>query len=192
MMKPICRFIDFETGKIGSKAKITKRYLSDLEGVFRDIDALRSVFNRDILVYEVHEIVVPERAGEITHGTSIIYPGKVGDEYFMTKGHFHVRAGGEVYLCLKGEGYILMEEKGGRSSYSKMIPGSLVYVPPLWAHRTINTGTKEFTCFYAFPSEVGHDYETIEKKGFSKLFLERDGKPVIENAHRDHQDSFLG
>ena len=47
------------------------------------------------VLYEVYEIKRPELAGELMYGISIVHPGKVGEEYFMTKGHFHkaIRAG---------------------------------------------------------------------------------------------------
>ena len=35
----------------------------------------------------------PEVAGELLHGVSVIHPGVVGNEFFMTKGHFSFIAG---------------------------------------------------------------------------------------------------
>jgi len=46
--------------------------------------------------------------GELLHGTSIVHPGKVGNEYFMTKGHFHsVLDTAEVYYVLQGRGMMV-------------------------------------------------------------------------------------
>ena len=39
----------------------------------------------DQLVYEFYELGAPEHPGDIAFGTSIVYPGTVG-EYFMTTG----------------------------------------------------------------------------------------------------------
>lgn len=33
--------------------------------------------------------------------------------------------------------------------------------------------------FFAFPGHAGHDCGTIATKGFHKLMVERDGKPVM-------------
>ena len=46
------------------------------------------------------------------------YPGKVGDEYFMTKGHFHtILETCEVYYTLSGQGAMLMETPEGTIRY---------------------------------------------------------------------------
>ena len=87
-----------------------RRTLTSMRGQYRDTaayDALLAV--EDTLLYEVYELQRPHVAGELLHGISIVHPGKVGDEYFMTKGHFHtVLETAEVYHCLKGEGYMVM------------------------------------------------------------------------------------
>lgn len=52
------------------------------------------------LVYEFYELGAPEHPGDIAFGTSIVYPGTVGGEYFMTNGHFHtILETAEVYIC---------------------------------------------------------------------------------------------
>ena len=43
----------------------------------------------DPVLYEVYEFKSPEVEGELLYGISIVHPGKVGNEYYMTKGHFH-------------------------------------------------------------------------------------------------------
>ncbi len=51
---------------------------------------------------------VPETPGDVAFGCSILNPGKIGEEYYFTKGHFHtIIDTGEIYYCLKGHGYIL-------------------------------------------------------------------------------------
>jgi glucose-6-phosphate isomerase len=64
-------------------------------------------------------------------------------------------------------------------------PGRAVYVPPRWAHRSINTGPNEdLITFFIYPSHAGHNYSTIEQRGFRKRIIERDGRPVIvDNPH---------
>ena len=54
-----------------------------------------------------------------------------------------------------------------------------MYVPPRWAHRSINTGKETLVTFFVFRSDAGHDYGTIEQKGYRKLVVEKDGKPVM-------------
>ena len=80
---------DLKTG-FSENAKITKRHLSQMRGMFHDEKAYQErIMQGDPLVYEFYELGCPERAGDIAFGTTILYPGTVGDEYFMTKGHFH-------------------------------------------------------------------------------------------------------
>ena len=102
----------------------------------------------------------------------------------MTKGHFHtVIDTAEVYYCLRGHGYMMMETPEGETQWLEFLPGKAVYVPGRWAHRSINVHpTEPLVTFFAFPGNAGHDYGTIESKGFRKLMVERDGKPtVIDN-----------
>jgi glucose-6-phosphate isomerase len=33
--------------------------------------------------------------------------------------------------------------------------------------------------FFVFRADAGHNYKTIETKGFRKLIIEKDGKPII-------------
>ena len=137
----------------------------------------------DSLVYEFYEMGVPENPGDLAFGTSICYPGKVGEEYFMTKGHFHtILETAEVYLCIRGRGLMLMENPEGDVLYEELSPGKMVYVPKRYAHRSINIGSEPFAQFFTFRSDAGHDYGTIETKGFRKLAVERNGGyEIIDN-----------
>ena len=55
----------------------------------------------DTVLYEVYIVERPAVEGELSSGLTILHPGKVGDEFFMTKGHFHaILETGEVYYCL--------------------------------------------------------------------------------------------
>ena len=88
-----------------------QRRLSNMQGQYLDQEAYDSKLEKeDVLLYEVYEIKRPEEAGEILHGISIVHPGKIGEEYFMTKGHFHtVLDTAEIYYTLQGSGYMVME-----------------------------------------------------------------------------------
>jgi hypothetical protein len=94
-----------------------QRKLSSLRGQFLDSAAYEKMITvEDTLVYEVYEIHRPEVAGEVLSGISIVHPGRVGNEFFMTKGHFHtVLETAEIYMCLKGEGFMVMETPEGET-----------------------------------------------------------------------------
>lgn len=184
--------LDFNliTGMCDSgKARPTRRFVSNMVKQFNDTAAAEEIVkNGDQPIYDFYELdQIPETDGDLKFGTSIVFPGKVGDEYFMTKGHFHTLLDtGEVYFCLSGQGAMLMETPEGEVSLIEMKPGEVVYVPPRWAHRSINTGKEKLVTFFVFRADAGHDYGTIEQKGYRKLVVERDGKPaMIDNPRWD-------
>ncbi len=162
-----------------------KRCLSSLRGQFLDQPAYEQQLSRaDTEVYEVYEIKRPEVAGEILMGVSVIHPGKVGNEFHMTKGHFHtVRETAEIYYCLQGEGLMVMETPEGETAVEALTPGKVLYVAPRWAHRSVCTSRQDdLVMFFAYPGNAGHDYQTIEQRGFRKLVMEgRDGVEIIDN-----------
>lgn len=175
--------IDFDLNSGLSKTKKPlQRYLSNMKGMFIDKNAYQEQLKKeDILIYEFYDMGVPESEKDIAYGTSITYPGKIGNEYFMTKGHFHtVLDTAEVYYCLRGHGYMLMESPEGDCETRELTPGLAVYVPRRYAHRSINVSNSEpLITFFAFPGHAGHDYGSIETKGFRKLIVEQNGKPTI-------------
>lgn len=164
-----------------------QRRLSAMRGQYADDAALAQMLaQEDTLLYDVYELRRPELAGELLHGISIVHPGKVGDEYFMTKGHFHsVLETAEVYYCLKGQGCMVMETPEGEWAVEALYPGRVLYVLPRWAHRSVNTGSDEdLVTFFAYPGNAGHDYGAIESQGFRKLVVERDGQMAIVDNPR--------
>jgi len=174
--------IDSTSGKIDGEVNHIERYLSDLVNVFAEPDAAENLLRKkgDILVYEVYEKRVPEANGEVRFCSSITYPGKIGDEYFMTKGHFHSRPdAAEIYYCIRGRGYMLMEKKDGEHELEEMHPGRVVYVPGYYAHRSINTGDGPLISLPVYPGDAGHDYGTMEERGFKHIVVEKNGNPVV-------------
>ena len=191
-MKSLSIAFDLVTG-LSSDVEPIRRKLSAMAGMYADRQAFgEMVAAGDPVVYEFHDLGVPAEAGEIAFGTSITYPGKVGDEYFMTKGHFHsILDTAEVYYCLRGRGRMMMENPEGDWEARELTAGVAVYVPARYAHRSINTSSDEpLVTFFAFRADAGHDYGTIEDKGFRKLVVERDGRAVIvDNPRwRDHPE----
>ncbi len=163
----------------------TERHLSSMRGQYGDTAAYDALLAQDDrLLYEVYEIARPHDAGELLHGVSVVHPGLVGDEYFMTKGHYHqVRATGEVYYCLQGRGMMVMETEAGEWAVEAFYAGRVLYVLPKWAHRSVNTSpTEDLIFLFIYPGNAGHDYATIEHQGFRKRVVQREGSPtVIDN-----------
>jgi glucose-6-phosphate isomerase len=185
IMQPFKTEVDFQTGVFAPEQAIIRRYLSQMQTMFADRDAVARILAEegDRLIYTVYGTQLPEEEGQLLHCTTVIAPGKIGNEYHMTKGHYHaLRDRGEVYLGLAGTGYLVQQTESGESSALSMVAGTAAYVPPYWAHRTVNTGDQPFIFFAAWAGEAGHDYGTIERDGFRKLLVEIDGQvQVVDN-----------
>jgi len=157
----------------------------EMEGHFLDQNAYHAILDEeDLLLYEVFEIHRPEVAGELLQGVTVIHPGKVGDEYFMTKGHFHsVLETAELYYCLDGEGVMVMETPEGGWAVEELRAGCVTFVPPRWAHRSVNTNLKDdLFLFFVYPAHAGHDYKSIADHGFRKLIFDRGGNyEIVDN-----------
>jgi glucose-6-phosphate isomerase, archaeal len=169
------------TGEIPG-APMVKRHLSDLRDCFADraaYDAALAAGNP--LLYSVASCEPATGDGDLHYGVGLLMPGKIGDEYYMTKGHLHSwRNAAEFYIGLTGQGVMLLEdETTGESRMVELLPDSAVYVPGHTTHRTMNVGTTPLTYLGVYPAKAGHDYSTIAKKNFRCIVVERDGKPVM-------------
>ncbi len=182
LMEPFKVQINMQTGVHQPKGQIIQRLLSDLRHMYTDAAAVNQILDEkgDCIIYEVYAADLPEAEGQVLYCTTIIYPGRVGDEYHMTKGHFHEkRDRAEVYLGLAGTGYLLLQSGDGTVRAVPMQTGTVAYVPPMWSHRTVNFGDEPFVFFAAWPGDAGHDYGTIEQLGFAKLLVDQGGQPAL-------------
>ncbi len=174
--------IDLKSGLLGDYTDKIIRKASDMLGFFYDNDALEKIINQgDPVIYEVY--AVPNVGeGELSYAVTILHPGKVGKEFFMTKGHYHrIKNRGELYMGIRGRGVILMQ-KDNEIKWEEISRGDLVYVPPYWAHRSVNVGDDDLVFLAIYPGDAGHDYGSIAKMGFSKIVVEEDGKyKVVDN-----------
>lgn len=179
--------LDFESFIPDEYDNHITRTLSAMKGQYLDQEAFTAALSEeDTLLYEVYEIKRPEIAGEVLHGISIVHPGKVGEEFFMTKGHFHtVLETAEIYYTLSGKGYMVMETPEGDWAVEELAAGRVLYVPPRWAHRSVNASENEdLVMFFAYPGHAGHDYGTIETQGFRKLVVDKGAGPEIVDNPR--------
>lgn len=161
---------------------VVERRLSQLAGCFVDPQAYAAALRQgDRLAYQVTNIETGEAPAQLDYSLAILYPGKVGREYMLTRGHIHAwRPSAEVYICLSGTGLMLLENtETGDCRAVPLNPNSVVYVPGYTTHRTVNVGEIPLVYWGVLPSEAGHDYEYVQKHGFRQVILEQDGKPVV-------------
>jgi glucose-6-phosphate isomerase len=176
---PIRLNIEPGTGAMVGSTGTKQTRLRDLTGLYSD----RAAFERlaadrgGDVAYEVQEFrpgrVAPH---ELVFGTSTLQPGSVADEFFMTRGHIHVRPDRpEVYVCQSGCGVMHMEAPDGTTNPVEMEPGSIVYVPAYWVHRSVNIGDAPFITLFCYPADAGQDYGIIERSQGMRTLIVRDG-----------------
>jgi glucose-6-phosphate isomerase, archaeal len=176
----------------GSDGRYEKR-LRDLSGLYQDADAFEALLAADdgSPVYWVENSQSEEGPGGLITGLSILEPGKVGDEYYMTRGHLHVKADrSELYVGVAGRGVMLLDTLDGQSQAIEMLPGEAVYVPGYWVHRSVNVGTERFATMFCFAADAGQDYEIIARAGGMKQLVVADGEgwtTVPNPNHRGYQ-----
>jgi glucose-6-phosphate isomerase, archaeal len=160
--------MDVAAGTISPEGPTLVRRLSDLEGLFGDQDAWRrDLAENDSVVYQVSSSPVPESDREVAQSITTILPGDCAGELFMTKGHQHPDPQGEIYLGLEGTGGLLLYD-GARTEWVDMAPGVIGYIPPTWAHRSVNTGDQPYKFLAVYPGSAGHDYDWVVEHGMGK------------------------
>ncbi|WP_318371796.1 glucose-6-phosphate isomerase family protein [Enterobacter sp.] len=145
-----------------------------LAGVFSNQSAW-SECDPERVVYDVELFDSPSAEGELYVGVTHLYAGRVGDEFFMTRGHFHQRREqGEVYFGLHGEGLLLLQSEQGEARLEYVFPGSVHIIPGNTAHRLINTGAVTLSALAVWPCAAGHDYASLAG-GFALRVVDDDG-----------------
>lgn len=172
--------LNLQTGVFEGLAPQSRRTLGDLAPLFRDQSALNEMDLAQV-VYETHgcpgEIEGPAR---LLYATTVLYPGQVGGEYFMTRGHFHLDpTRGENMITLRGQGALILMDREGKTWKEDMAPGSVHDIDGRHAHRVANTGEEPLVFYVTWMSDCGHDYGSILKDGFGKILLAKDGKPHL-------------
>lgn len=172
------------TGALTPSTGSYEKRLSELRGIYSDTSAFdQAVKDRsDPVVYRVVEYRPPQ--SDIFFGTTTMYPGHIGGEFYMTRGHFHARRDmGEIYYTQSGRGILLLESRDGQSRTVDMNPGVCAFIPPDWAHRSINIGDDPLVFVWACNPEAGHDYGEILKRGMRKRIMKSDQNVrIIDNA----------
>jgi len=165
----------------GPEVNHKKKYLSELKGIFKDEGAFNDM-DKDTIVYEVDAwCPVPNGTeGGLFFGLTHLYPGTVGNEYFMTHGHFHeVENRAEYYWGIEGEGALILMDANRNTWIERMYPGSLHYIPGFTGHRVANIGNTKLSFGACWPSDAGYKYDVVLDEGFSKRLFNIEGEPKL-------------
>lgn len=183
---PTAHSIDPVTGVMSHATGRYQKRLVDLAGIYgQPEDFARAVADDgDRIVYTVHEIRPAAACGDLIFGTTHMEPGSIGGEFYMTRGHIHACANRpETYYGESGQGVMLLETPEGETEIVEIGPKVLVYVPPLWIHRSVNTGAEPLVMSFCYPSDSGQDYEIIARAGgmAKRIVADGDGWAAIDN-----------
>jgi glucose-6-phosphate isomerase len=180
LREPVATVVDVETGSMSGSTDRYEKRLSDLAGLYADArayDALAKDFGNTV-VYSVEDFRPGNHSGDLIFGATRMSPGRVGDEFFLTRGHIHAKADRpEIYYGQKGKGLMQMESPAGETRIVEVGPQTICYVPPYWIHRSINVGEEDLVMVFAYPSDSGQDYGIIEASNGMRhrVMADRDG-----------------
>jgi glucose-6-phosphate isomerase len=182
------RLVVRRTGTLdGATGRYEKR-LSELAGLYADSAAFAAALARDgdRVVYDVEDFRPSTDAGDMIFGVTRMAPGRIGAEYYLTRGHIHAVANRpEIYCGQAGRGLMLMESPEGETKATEIVPNTACYVPPYWIHRSINIGDEDLVMAFAYPADSGQDYGIIARSNGMRKRVFDDGKGgwvLVDNA----------
>ena len=94
IIDPVLADFKKTSGKFNQVTGHYSKTFSDLEGMYENELEFQKMLPkwRNRVVYEVWEHRSSENRGDLVFGTSVMKPGLVGDEFFLTRGHQHKKA----------------------------------------------------------------------------------------------------
>jgi glucose-6-phosphate isomerase, archaeal len=183
---PFCFPVTPEGFQATANMKYAQRRLSEMQEYFSDREAIKSILvGSNPLIYEYWEMEYAGVGNGVSFGMTRIQPGQIGNEYYLTKGHFHADGlGDEMHHTLGGQGIALLLDREENTTYMEMQPGRMCYYPGHLAHRTINTGLDPLIFVGIWPPHIVHDYETLKRSGFPRLVVPGQTGPELINNPR--------
>lgn len=178
LREPVLCTLDRARGILDGAAGRYTKTLAQLAGLYEDAAAFAEALGRhgEQPVYEVTECRPSEQAGDLIFGVTRMSPGRIGREFFLTRGHIHARADRpEIYTGESGQGVMLLESPAGETRALAITAGAVCYVPPYWIHRSINVGDVDLVMSFAYPADAGQDYDIIARSGGMRLRVMADG-----------------
>lgn len=147
------------------KRKSKARKLKDVSEWYSDKEAVKKELkkNKNKIVYETFT----KSYSPVELTLTVIHPGSVGKEFYMTKGHVHKKKVPEFYVLLEGNGALYLQ-KGIKKKTVKMKKGEITLIPEGYAHRLVNVGKTKLKVLTIYHEDSKPDYNVKFKKRFLK------------------------
>jgi glucose-6-phosphate isomerase len=164
-------------GTLTGRSHRYEKRLSELAGLYGDTSAFdRALSAGDRVVYAVEDYRPSATLGDLCFGVTHMQPGRIGDEFFLTRGHIHAIGNRpETYRGEAGQGVMLLESPDGQVVTLDVTPGGTVYVPPFWIHRSVNVGPDPLVMTFVYPADSGQDYGIIARSNGMRVRVVADG-----------------
>ena len=147
--------------KLGDKST---RKLSELKESFKDKKELQEILKKgNPTIYEMFT----KNFSPIKLTLTVVKPGSVHGEFYLTKGHVHKKKTPEFYILLEGRGDLCIQ-RGLHKKTIKLRLGEIALIPEGYAHRLINTGIKELKVLTIYHEDSKPDYHIKFKRRFFK------------------------
>jgi len=171
LVEPTLHHVNVSQGALQNPTGNYQKRLSELAGLYQDEEAFQKAALEagESVVYEVTDCRPEVTRGNMIFGVTRMQPGKIGNEFYLTRGHIHAVANRpEIYYCEAGRGVMLMESPEGEIRTIELTPRAMCYVPPFWIHRSVNVGADTLVMSFFYPADSGQDYEVIRDTGGMK------------------------
>ena len=134
---------------------LKKHYDRILVRKYKDMEeSFESSIKNNPIIYKVY---IKDYV-DFEEGLTVINPGKVGEEFFMTKGHKHNKIAPEAYIPVSGKGILLISINGKEAAH-ELKKGNFYHIAGNSGHRLINTGGKPLEVITIYGKTAGHDYK---------------------------------
>jgi glucose-6-phosphate isomerase len=170
--------MDWSSGRLSAPTHAGKKTVRDLAEYWQDSVAAEAM--GETVVYETEmwvpdpAVVIDETPGVVLWGSTILHPGLVGEEFFMTRGHRHLNVThGEMIFCVSGSGFLVLMDDDADTTRHELTAGTALWIDGRLAHRTVNTGDVPLIFWCAWPNDCGHDYKSTRQNPFSPVLRDQ-------------------
>jgi len=137
--------------------------LKDMKNLYQDKEEVKKILKKKNS--EIYQVYI-KKIGKLFCGLTVMNPGTISKEFYMTKGHKHKKPSPELYVLLKGQGKLIIQNK--TSKIINLEKNKSITVPKNYAHRLVNIGNKKLEVLAIYDPNAGHNYNVKFKKRLFK------------------------